>query len=334
MVFFDPRWTGDNGIGVFARHVGECLDLPSLPIGGVPTEPLDPLRQALVMSFRVPRGGAVFNPGYTPLLFPVRPFVFTVHDLNHIDRPENSSPLKRLYYSLVMRPALRRAFRVLTVSEFSKRRIVEWARVAAERVVVVGNGVDASFSPDGARYAPGYRYLLCVGNRKSHKNELRALEAFAQAEIDRDIRLLFTGEASPELAERVRGLGLAGRVEFSGRVPQADVPALYRGALALVFPSLYEGFGLPVIEAMACGTPVLTSNTTALPETAGDAALLVDPLSVPAIAEGIERLCNDAELAARLRHRGLERAENYNWKDVCRRVRAVINELEKEGARK
>jgi Glycosyltransferase len=275
---------------------------------------------------RLPKDAVVFIPGYNAPLWPVRRFIFTVHDLNHIDVPQNSSAVKRLYYRFIIRRACHAALRVLTVSEFSRQRIIEWAGVAPQQVVCVGNGVDESFCPEGERHDPGFGYLLMVSNRRAHKNEERALAAFAKARIDPTIHLLLTGLPSDALKAQIARLGLRGRVVFLGRVEDAQLPALYRGAMGLLFPSLYEGFGLPVLEAMACGIPVLTSTVAALPEVAGDAALLVDPYDVDAMAEGIERLLLDDTLRARLYQAGPRRAAMFQWDDVAVRVGRVLAE--------
>lgn len=323
----DDRWFGDHGIGRFAREVKMRLGLRSLGAGGHPWSPFDPLRLSLAM-LGLPRNACVFSPGYNAPIFLFRPFVFTIHDLNHLDRIENTSILKRLYYRLVIRRACRYAFRVLTVSEFSRRRIIDWAGVNPERVVNVGNGVDDAFNPRVVPYAFPHRYLLCVGSRKTHKNESRLLEAFARAQIDQDIHLVLTGNADDQAKRLCERLALTGRTHFLGRVAEAELPSLYRGAVALLFPSLYEGFGLPVIEAMACGTPVLTANTTALPEIAGNAALLVDPVSIEEIAAGIERLCHDSQLCEQYRQEGLVRARLFSWDEVASKVEAVLNDME------
>ncbi len=325
-VFFDSRWVGDHGIGRFARMLKLRLSLQDLSIGRSPSSPFDPLRMTAAM-LRLRSDSGVLSPGYNAPLFVSRPFIFTIHDLNHIERPENSSALKRAYYRFIVRRACRKAFRVLTVSEYSRWLIIAWAGVEPNHVVNVGNGVEQCYRPDGAAYAPGFSYLLCVSNRKAHKNEPRVVEAFSQAEIDPRIRLLFTGAPSKELSALCSQFHLGERVIFVGRVPETELPGLYRGALALVFPSLYEGFGLPVIEAMACGTPVLTSDTTSLPEIAGDAALMVNPLSVNEITAGIERLCRDPDLREHLREKGYGRVKQFCWDDVAFKVRVVLDEM-------
>lgn len=251
-------------------------------------------------------------------------------DLNHIDRSENRSILKYLYYYLVIRPAARRAVKILTISDFSRKRIIEWTGVLPELVVNVGCGVGSEYNKDVEPLKLEYRYLLCVSNRKAHKNESRIIEAFSKAKISNDIRLLFTGDPDQSSIEVCRKNSIEHRVIFMGRVKEKVLPSLYRGALALVFPSLYEGFGLPVIEAMACGTPVLTSNTTSLPEVAGDAALLVNPLSVDEIADGINQLCSNVFLRESLIQKGFLQASKYKWDDVVSRVKAVLAEVEKK----
>jgi glycosyltransferase involved in cell wall biosynthesis len=248
--------------------------------------------------------------------------------LNHIDRPENSSSLKRLYYATVMKRSCHRAARILTVSEFTRRRIVEWSGVAPENVVNVRCGVGAEFHPEVEEYPLPFPYLLCVSNRKRHKNEFRTVEAFAQAHVDVEIRLVFTGNPTQELLDCIERCGVTERVQFVGLVPDAELPSLYRSAAALVFASLYEGFGLPVLEAMACGTPVVTSNTGALAEISGNAALLVDPESVPEISLGIDRILSDDSLRSKLRISGLERAAGYSWETTTASVHRVLHDVE------
>ncbi len=321
-IYGDTRWSGQHGIGRFAAQVlRRCPEIVPLDLPGHPAAPLDALLLTRTLG-RLPRGSVFFSPGYNPPLAARQPFVITVHDLNHLDRSENRSLAKLLWYRCVLRRACRRAAAVLTVSEFSRRRIVEWAAVPPARVVNVGNGVGAAFQPGASGQTGGY--LLCVGNRKGHKNELRVVESFARALPTSSLRLRFTGDASAPLLARAVRCGVGSRVEFTGPVPDDQMPALYRDAVALVFPSLYEGFGLPVVESMACGTPVITSNTTALPEIAGGAALLVDPASVLAIAAAIARLTGDSALRRSLRRRGLERAARFTWDNTAAAVRRVL----------
>ena len=327
MIYFDSRWKGDFGIGCFARNLEEHLQFKRLPISGSPSSPIDPIRMLIVMLCRIPNRSIVFSPGYNAPPFLVRPYVFCIMDLNHIDRPENTSFLKRLYYKLIIRRGARHAYRVITISEFSRRRIIEWAGLRPNDVINVGCGVDSRFNPSSSQYQPGYQYLLAVSNTKAHKNQQRIIQAFSLADIDRSIRLIFTGGMSKDMLKIIDTCGVKNRVEYLGCVPDEDMPSLYRGAIGMIFPSLYEGFGLPIIESMASGTPVLTSNTTSLPEISGNAALLVNPLSIEEIKNGITRLCMDPELRQSLIERGLVQASRYRWIDVAAKVREVLTEL-------
>jgi glycosyltransferase involved in cell wall biosynthesis len=186
---------------------------------------------------------------------------------------------------------------------------------------------------------PAPAYLLYVGTLQPRKNLSRLIEAFARlagapafADVQQSdsLRLVLAGRRGwlyDDLVAQVERLGLAGRVFFPGYVADADLPALYSGALAFVFPSLYEGFGLPVLEAGACGVPVITSNTSSLPEVAGDAALLVDPHDVDAIAEAMYRLVTDEALRAELVRRGFENVKRFSWEKCARETLAVLEEV-------
>jgi glycosyltransferase involved in cell wall biosynthesis len=296
-----------------------------LPEGRSPSSALDPLWSALWVARRRP--DVFFQPGYNPPLRAAAPFVFTIHDLNHLEIPANSSPIKRAYYTLLIRPACRRAFRVLTVSEFSRRAIVAWSGVPADRVINVGNGVGSEFSPEGPSHQPGYRYFLYVGNRKPHKNLPRLLEGYARSGVSDRHVLLLSGDPEPSILRLLPQLGLTGeRIRFAGPINDEDLPAYYRGASALLLPSLYEGFGLPALEAMACGTPVIVGDAAALPEIVSGAGLLVEPTSGDSIAAGIRGLDANAGLRRRLRVLGLDRARHYSWEETARRVRSVLHD--------
>jgi glycosyltransferase involved in cell wall biosynthesis len=276
-----------------------------------PYHPLDCVYSSLRLSAE--QGPLFFSPGYNAPLFLGGPFVFTIHDLIHIDLPQPRAQLKAAYYAHVIKPACRRAQRVVTVSEWSRQRIAEWSGIDIRKVVNVGNGVGQAFVSTGERYELGGPYVLCIGNRKPHKNELRALRAFARGTRKQRAKLLFLGAPTRELLDTARSAGIEDQVRFVGRVSDTMLATLYRGATGLLFPSLLEGFGLPVIEAMACGTPVITSTAAALPETAGDAALLVDPKSEEAIADAVERLIDDVGLRRQLSALGHENAKRFSW---------------------
>lgn len=323
----DTRWFGQHGIGRFAQevtrriHGWQPLALPS-QLGLL--HPLEPLVISYALT-RVASGiNCYFSPGFNPPLWSPIPFVFTVHDLNQTLVPESSSLIKRAYYHSIIRPACQKAAQVLTVSEFSKNAIVEWANVPESRVINVGNGVDAHFSANGEKWTPGYPYFLNIGNRKPHKNIHRLFEAFRRSRSCGQAKLVLSGDSTGELASFIDRHKLNDSVIFAGQITEEQLPRYYRGASALIFPSIYEGFGLPVLEAMACGTPVITSNVAALPEISGDAAVLIDPYSVEELANAMDRVLESATLQQVMRSKGIEQAKRYSWDDVATKVRSVL----------
>ena len=322
-ILYDARWIGPHGIGRFAGELAKLLpELRGFQRKRRPWHPLDPALLGLELWREGPK--LFFSPGYnSPVGWP-KPFVFTLHDLNHLCVSENSNALKRAYYQHVIRPACHRAAFVLTVSEYSRREIASWAGMDEQRVVNVGNGVGDPFTVGGPRHEPGYPYLLYVGSHKPHKNLPRLLQAYAISGICQDVRLVVTGSPSRELSAIVRESGLSGNVSFVGTANNEAVARLYRGAMGLVFPSLYEGFGLPPLEAMACGAPVLTSNVCSLPEVVGDAGILVNPLNVEEIAAGIRTLVEDSDTRAKLRENGLLRATRFSWSETARKTALVL----------
>jgi glycosyltransferase involved in cell wall biosynthesis len=324
MLYADQRWTGEHGIGRFARHVLTGLDYRRVPLESSPAAPLDSWFLARALK-PLTQNDLFFSPGYNTPLFCRAPFVFTIHDLTHIQCPEASRPHLRFYYATLMKRACRRATRILTVSEFTRKEIIEWSGELPEKVVNVGNGVDPVYRPDGDSYGFPFPYLLSVSNRKPHKNELRVVEAFGKANLDSRTRLIFTGDSTPVLSGWIERYQLRSRVQFVGVVAEARMPSLYRGATALIFPSLYEGFGLPIVEAMACGTPVVTSTLTAMPEVAGDAALFVNPRAVGEIARAMEQIAGDARLRQKLSKQGIARSAKFSWGSTVARVSTVLS---------
>jgi glycosyltransferase involved in cell wall biosynthesis len=326
VIYADQRWIGSHGIGRFARHVLGSLQYQPVELTSSPAAPLDTWLLSRALR-QLEHTDLFFSPGYNTPVFCAARLVFTIHDLTHIHCPESRRPQVQLYYATVMKRACRRAARIITVSEFTRKQIIGWSGVAPEKVVNVGNGIESTYHPQGDSYAPGFSYLLSVSNRKPHKNEFRIVEAFAKADLDPRMRLVFTGETTEKLSHWIDIQQVRSRVEFMGNVPEESLPALYRGAQALIFPSLYEGFGLPILEAMACGTPVVTSNLTAMPETAGFAAVFVNPRSVEEIANAMERIIGDSSLRNQMRDRGIVRASEFSWEATCLRVAQQLREV-------
>jgi len=320
---YDARWIGNHGIGRFAGELLKLIPgLTALRERRQPWHPLDPAFLGATLWHKNPQ--LFFSPGYNPPLGWPKPFVFTLHDLNHLCVPENSNAAKRAYYRYIIRPACHRAAFVLTVSQYSKREIAAWAKLSEDKIVNVGCGVGVPFTPLGRKYDPGYPYLLYVGSHKPHKNLARLLKAFAISRIANDVRLVMTGKPSPFLQPIVDNLHLQERVAFVDSSKNEELACIYRGALALVFPSLYEGFGLPPLEAMACGIPVITSNICSLPEVVGDAGILVNPRDLEALADALRQVVEDSGLRAELRRKGLLRAREFTWEQTAEKTKMVI----------
>jgi glycosyltransferase involved in cell wall biosynthesis len=325
MKVYDSRWEGSHGIGRFATEVGRRLNgFDRISISGSPSDATDAIR--LTRYLRAKRPKFFLSPGYNAPLGEPCPFAFCVHDLNHLAVRSNSNPLKRAYYRGVLKPALHRARIVLTVSEFTRRSICQWADLPESQVCNVGNGVSEVFKPGVVEnddlHSP---YFLYVGNHKPHKNFDRLLEAFALSSVRRDYLLVTTGSSTRQLRKKIEDLKLETHVRFLGEVSDLKLASLYRGATALVLVSLYEGFGLPLVEAMSCGTPVITSTLASMPEVVADAALQVDPVDISAIAVALTTLASDSALRDELRQRGIARAKFYSWDATGRRVADALS---------
>lgn len=267
------------------------------------------------------------------------PVVTTIHDVMPIRLAALFRPWFRHYAAIVMPRLARRSRLVITVSEATKQEIVEEFRLAPDRVRVIPHGVDPEFrplAPDDPRipevrrrYQLPERFVLAVGSIEPRKNLDRLLQAISllrRRGETRDINLVHSGPEGwhPEhVWARARDLGLNGATRFLGYTPAADLHVLYGLARAFAYPSLWEAFGLPVIEAMACGCPVVTSGLSSLPEIAGDAAQFVDPLSVDDIAGGVAAVWSDGARRAELVRRGLERARAFTWERAARATVAV-----------
>jgi glycosyltransferase involved in cell wall biosynthesis len=276
-----------------------------------------------------------------PPLVPCRSVV-TIHDCIHLMFPQYlPNRLAWGYARAVMWAATHRSDRVLTVSESSKRDILRFFHIPPEKVDVIYNGIDERFwtaPPEELivrvreRYQLTDPFLLYAGNIKPHKNVERLIEAFHRLRDGGfpDLKLLIIGDQVSKYAALRRAVHrhhLHQHVRFLGFVPTEMLAVLYRLADVFVFPSLYEGFGLPPLEAMASGTPVVTSNVSSLPEVAGDAALLVDPRDPDAIAGAVRMVLTDRTLREDLRRRGLARARNFSWERSVARIRQIYAEV-------
>ena len=275
-----------------------------------------------------------------PFLPPARGVVATLHDAAPILMPETFGRVLGPYKALSIRLTARLATRIIAISQATKRDLVRLAGARPERVHVVYYGLNPVFRPVTdparlaavrARYRLPERFLIYVGTIEPRKNVDRILQGYALARARHGVQvpLVLAGQRgwlyqdTVALPER---LGISEHVRWTDYIPQHDLPAVYSQATALVFPTLYEGFGLPLLEAMACGTPVITANVSAMPEVVGDAALLVDPLNVEEIGAAIDRVSADPELRARLAVAGPNRARQFTWERAARETVAVYEE--------
>jgi glycosyltransferase involved in cell wall biosynthesis len=271
--------------------------------------------------------------------------VVTIHDCIHLMFPQYLPNRAAYAYARAsMWAAARRSDRILTVSEASKRDILSLFNIKPEKIVVVYNAIDEHFSAAPSeehvarireRYQLDHKFVLYVGNIKPHKNLVRLIEAFSDLRRTHDdLKLLIIGDEIsklPALRRAVHRHKLHKYVRFLGYLKDDTLTVLYRLASVFVFPSLYEGFGLPPLEAMASGTPVVTSNVSSLPEVTGDAAVLVDPYDVDSIGNGIRRILDDPQLAEELRIKGLKRAREFSWERSVEKTQRVYREVAADG---
>ncbi len=267
------------------------------------------------------------------------PVVLTVHDLIGMLFPQNLPLVSRFYWSRWLPWSVRWADRVIADSEHTRGDLIRLLRIPGERIEVVHLGVGQAFRPQEGRavlqavhdrYGLPKAFILYVGTLEPRKGLDTLVAAYGSLAADTPHHLVIAGKRgwyTDALFRQVQALGLGQRVHFAGYVADEDLPALYNLADLFVFPSQYEGFGLPVLEAMACGTPVVCSNAASLPEVAGDAALLVPPGDAPALAAAIRRMLADPALQAAMRARGLERARRFTWEETARRTALVYRQL-------
>lgn len=327
---------GNPPEGLFDLTLAGDAEVRSIPLRRVWTH------ARLSIEILVHPPDVLFVPAHVlPLVHP-RASVVTVHDLGYLSYPDAHEPGDRRYLDWSTRWNARQAAAVIADSQATKADLVRAYGAREDKIQVVYLGRDESLgevtSPlrlatVRAKYDLAQRYLLYVGTLQPRKNLERVVQAFGRIcgrpELE-DVQLVLAGKKGwlyESLFRQVAAEGMAERVSFPGYIPDEDLPALLSAATAFVFPSLYEGFGIPVLEAGGCGVPVITSNTSSLPEVAGDAALLVDPHDVDAIAEAMYRLVTDPELASELRRRGHENVKRFSWEKCARETLAVLESV-------
>ncbi len=265
--------------------------------------------------------------------------VVTVHDLAYLKFPERFSPARRLFYRMAMVRGARRAAHVIADSESTRQDLIELGGIPSDRVTVVYLGVDETFGPVDnpetlahvrEKYVLPDRFFLFLGTIEPRKNVACLVEAYAQLAPALDIDLVIAGRRGWKfgaLFRQIEAAGLTERVWLPGRIDDNDLPAVYSCADAFVWPTLYEGFGLPPLEAMACGTPVISSDIGVIEEVLGDAAMLVDPASPDQVADAMRRVAASEELRENLAKRGVERARLFRWERTAEQTLAVFQRV-------
>ena len=281
----------------------------------------------------------LFQTSYHPAPRLNVPTVLTVHDVRLVRMPETYHWARRLFLKFVMPASLRRASRIITGSVDTKNDLKSFFGLPDEKIEICHIPLSAHFESvkdEGilgsvrAKYRLPRRYILNVSKIEPRKNIKRLIEAYAAVRHRFDVNLVVAGKADAKFGSLYEGLKQLGGPEgvlFTGYVDDADLPALYSMAEAFVYPSTHEGFGIPLLEAMACGVPIVTSNVSALPEIAGDAAILVDPFDVRSIAEALERLLGDPGLGEELTARGRERVSRFTVRGAAERIVEVYKNL-------
>lgn len=326
-IFFDNRWVGLHGIGRFASEVSS-----SLKFAGIintkfikPSNPFEPVFLTIWHIFH-PRT-VLFTPGFNAPFFMFWKHVAVIHDLNHLYEESNSSRLKRLYYSVVLKRYARSASLFFTVSHYSKRAIESWVGYELKNLRVVYNAPSSEFYDDSIGKISSMDYMLCVSNRRTYKNELNLLLAFYSSEASKNYKLIFTGMPSSHLSIVIRSLGLDDRVLFLGYLTNRELVMYYRGAKAILLPSLYEGFGFPIIEANAVSVPIVCSNTTSLPEVAGDSAIYFNPRNVRSISKSLDVVCTDSETVSQKTRIGADNVKRFSWISSRNYILKSFNEI-------
>jgi glycosyltransferase involved in cell wall biosynthesis len=268
------------------------------------------------------------SPAFIAPLFTHCPSVITIHDLSFLLYPQNFRAGNRRYLRTLTRLSIGRARRVIAVSKSTRADLVRFYGLAPGKVDVVYNGADEAFRPLPAGEVAAFRqrqglpprFLLFVGTLEPRKNVVRLVEAYARLPEGRPPLMLVGGKGwlYDEMLSRVEELHLSDQVHFVGYVPAKELPLWYNAAELFVYPSLYEGFGLPALEAMACGTPVITSTASSLPEVVGAAGLRVDPTDVLALADALARVLGDEAKQEKMRIEGLDQARQFSWQKAAR----------------
>lgn len=295
--------------------------------------------------WRHPQDVYFFPTAVLPLLYQPARSVITIHDIAYLFFPEGFSALLRFWLNVATRIGVRRAKRIIAVSDATRQDLMAYYKVPSRKIAVVHHGVHERFR----RFAPSERpaietiiqkyglpqpYLLCIGTLQRRKNIPRLLHAFylLKEKYHLPHKLVLIGQRNPDLPEQeiaamMHRLALEQDVVWTGYVDRDDLPALLNGAALFALPSLYEGFGMPLLEAMACGVPVACSNVSSFPEVVGEAGLLFDPYNIDTITTTLYRGLTDEDLRTALIERGLQRAAHFSWETAARKTLKILEEV-------
>ncbi|MCK4431428.1 MAG: glycosyltransferase family 4 protein [Candidatus Aminicenantes bacterium] len=267
-------------------------------------------------------------------------YVVTIHDLITRIYPSKFTKKHRLVQNTLLPHILRKADRIIAVSNSTKNDIIKFYPEYAHKIKVIYEGVESQFFPRSNheiektldKYNVDFRYILFLGTVEPRKNIIRVVDAFIQLKQEGNIeqKLIITGRKGwlyKDIIEKINKTPFSQDIIFTDFVDDEDLPSLYSGAEIFLYPSLYEGFGLPVLEAMSCGSPVITSNLSSLPEIAGDAAILVDPMNVEEIVQAMEKLLRDRELRKELKRKSLERAKFFSWEMAAKETLHLYEDI-------
>ena len=313
----------------------------------LPHTPL--IRIPLILSAELRKNPVdVLHVQFTAPPFAPCPVVVSIHDLSFEHLPQTFNRRSRTQLRLTVRHSARRAARILSLSEHTRRDIIETYGINPHRVTAIPIAAPVHFGPISDNrelqrvrhnYGIDGDYILSVGSIQPRKNLARLVRAYAslrgEGSADKLPKLVLVGKCAWLYDETLRTLdelGVRDSVILTGYVPESDLPALYSSALCFVYPSYFEGFGLPPLEAMKCGAPVIVGNRTSLPEVVGDAGLTVDPFDVDAIAGAIRKLMNDPTLRAKLSQKGQDRASAFTWRETARQTLRVYQEVARPSA--
>jgi glycosyltransferase involved in cell wall biosynthesis len=328
-LLIDNRWEDPyTGIGKVYENIMKNKPHDIEPFFVKPhklNNPLSPLY--LSNDIKKAQPDVFWSPSFIPPISHKIPYIFTIHDLIHLDY---HSLFHKLYFKTVISQLGKKAYKIITVSEFTKNQIITRLGIPSQKVSVIYNGVDELFTTNNKRYIlpNNSPYILYAGNRRKHKNLDRLLLAFAKANISSEIMLVLTGKCDAEITKKLKELNILERVHFTGYVSEDDMPTLYKGALCVAYVSLVEGFGLPILEAMASGTPILISNTSSLPEIAAGGALEINPYDINSIIVGLETIINDKLMVIDLIAIGNKRVKDFSWNDCQKKTWEIINNVQ------